>query len=427
MRTRPAFRPASYGLIFFALAGLSLLKASAITLTGSNGRAVEFAGIKEATEKGITAQVSAEGVLIGVPWSKLDLEALKSENPAIFTAYRKAMEGENVTLNLGIYAPAVPRGDDGMPIQEPPRPQYDGWETTTRGGVKFFIKMPKGAPKGILLVASGDRGNALPFAVRDDFGISPWREFQSKHQLAIFSYEYYNQGTEDPTVLESFADVEKNSGKVIIEALEDFASKLNVPDLASLPFCIHGSERTGAALAYSFLHWKPERVIAAVLSKGAFYNAEPSASSVKVPVLFVWGQYSNNADLWKAENHVETVFQKEIVKTSNWTSAREFRGSGMMSASAEYLGMEYLLEMIPLRLQEAPEAPEGEEEASALAEIDRGRGFTGQFKGYATAPIVSADAPVEEGATFIPTSRIAEMWAKFASGQLELPAPQSGE
>ena len=42
------------------------LPASAITLTGSNGRAVEFFLIKSATPKGITAQMVADGPVLGM-------------------------------------------------------------------------------------------------------------------------------------------------------------------------------------------------------------------------------------------------------------------------------------------------------------------------------------------------------------------------
>ena len=47
---------------------LPVLSVSAITLKGSNGRAVEFHTIKSATPKGITAQMVPDGPVLGIPW-----------------------------------------------------------------------------------------------------------------------------------------------------------------------------------------------------------------------------------------------------------------------------------------------------------------------------------------------------------------------
>ncbi len=77
---------------------------SAIQLTGSNGRTIDFAGIKEANKTGLVLKVKANSREVTVPWEKFDLAKLEAENPEMHAAYKAATEsGEATTLNLGTY------------------------------------------------------------------------------------------------------------------------------------------------------------------------------------------------------------------------------------------------------------------------------------------------------------------------------------
>ncbi|MDA8633889.1 hypothetical protein N9L71_09070 [Verrucomicrobiales bacterium] len=70
----------------------------AITLTGANGRKVNFAGIKEARKGGIMVQMEPDGDLIPIRWEKLDLTALKDENALVYSAYGDSCSNDEMAF-----------------------------------------------------------------------------------------------------------------------------------------------------------------------------------------------------------------------------------------------------------------------------------------------------------------------------------------
>lgn len=434
------FFPLLVGVFASGLFGLTPLKA--ITLTGATGRAVEFHLIKEATPKGLTVQLVAEGPVIGVTWEKLDLKALEREQQLIFAAYERAIAGETVELNLA--SGAMPAAAPASPSQAetPDTAKYPGWLDTKVGKIEFMLQMPASKPRGILLVSLDDFGRSFRYLYgSQDRGKGPWAEFQTKHDFALLSYEVDAGGQGgDPTKIDEFVFADKGSGRALESALGNFATKLKQPELLKLPFAIFGSERTGAAFAYSYLHYKPERILAAVISKGAFYDSAPRPETTKVPVLFIWGEYCKKHELWGSENHAESVLAKASPLKPNWTNGREFRGNSDLNPGMEYFGKQYLLEMIKSRLPEkksggvavaAPdggEAPEGgtatPSDAGALFdEIDRMKGYKGNVETGEMTKITDPATAMGEDETFIPSEAVGNLWKKFVLGELEPPTP----
>lgn len=427
-------------IIFLVVAPL----ASAITLTGANGRAVEFAGIKDATPKGITAQLTPEADLIGVPWSKLDLAALERDQKLIFAAYKRAKDGETIELNLGSYAENTPA--DGKP--KTAMPKYKGWIETQVGSTEFMIQLPLGKPRGILLLAIGDRGYSFRYVMGHEKGAGPWSSFQNKYDMALMTYRF-EDNDDDPTTLNEFAYAEKRSGAAVEAAIESLATKLKNPDLIDLPIAVYGSGQLGASFSYHFTMWKPERVLAAVCSQGAFYDAVPNEAAAAVPILFGWGEYSNVDELWDSENSAEAVLAKHASLKPNWTAGREFRGSNGLSPVLDHFEKSYLMEVVgmrlPERVEEKPEPKEEpeektegedseteeeepeEEKGPSVLPLDRAKGYIGTIKGGETLKIEDPAAEIPEGKTFIPNSKVAQMWKLLVTGELIPPPPPSVE
>lgn len=81
-----------------------LLAYEPISLTGSNGTVVAFAGIQKASSQGLTLIVNEGDKPILVPWNRFDLDKLL-EHKEIDAAYQTATSGGGtVPLNLGIFA-----------------------------------------------------------------------------------------------------------------------------------------------------------------------------------------------------------------------------------------------------------------------------------------------------------------------------------
>ena len=402
----------------------------AITLTGSNGRAVEFVKIKTATPKGLTAQVVADGPVIGIPWEKLDIDALSRDQRAIHEAYLRTQKGETVDLNLGGDSEGSANMEKGTGDSSR---KFPGWFDVKAGGIHFMMQMPPGKAKAILVLALGDDGE--PFVYLEDHvrGSGRWSDFQNKHGMALLTY---NLGVEarDVSSVHEFAFAHKGSAKSLVEAIKLFADMSSQPELTDLPIALYGTQRIGAAFVYNFVQTMPERVLAAVASKGAFYDAEPTEASLNVPMLILWGQYSNLHELWGSENSGEAVLGKHGPKNPLWTNGREYRGPGTQNQVSEYLSRQYLHELIALRMpkegtgEDGVEADSVEGDADAeggdpiIVELDRSKGLIGNVFSGEVLKITDPAAAIGEEETYIPTSDFGKIWKQFVTGELVPPA-----
>ncbi|MEQ1841596.1 MAG: hypothetical protein ABL994_14405, partial [Verrucomicrobiales bacterium] len=409
-----------------------------------------FVSIKTATPKGITAQMVEGGPVIGITWDKLDLKALEADQKVIHEAYLRSVKGETVQLNLGptsdapkpVAAKPVPGAPPAAvrPAETAPESRYPGWLDTKAGGFSFMLQMPPKKARGILFLGLGEYGDSFGYLHNHERGSGRWGAFQNKHGLALMTYDLGNAG-DDANAVPEFVFAQKGSGKALLSALDDFAVKSKQEDLKDLPIAFYGTQRVGAAFAYNFTQWMPDRVIATVASKGAFYDSEPSPASLRVPMLLIWGQYSNIPELWGSENSAKTVLAKYAAKNPNWTNGREFRGQGEQNAIVEHFGMEYLHEAIAMRLPKedskaadkpAAEAAEGvaaadsKPEASTapkLIEIDRAKGSLGNLATREVLKISDPAAVQTEEETFLPNSDIGKMWKEFIAGEMQPPSP----
>ncbi len=432
------FRP------FLALAALGLFVTApplpAITLTGSNGRAVEFHLIETASPKGLVVKMAAEGPAIGITWDKLDLAALQKDHPEIHAAYLRAQAGE--TVALGISEPAAMK--EGAPTAPAPEePKYPGWVDTQVGNVEYMLQMPASKPRGILLISQDDFGDAFRWVRLHERGTGYWGIFQTKFDMALLSYST-GDTNRNPTKVEDFMFPEKGSGKALFAALAKFASKLKQPGLVDLPIAIYGTERSGTAFGYNFVQHYPERILAAAFYDGGFYDAEPTEASAKVPMLFMWGQYSNRPELWGTQNTAPVILAKAAPLKPLWTNGREFRGRGEVNEVIEHFGKQYLIAMVEARLpKDAPEAPapetedkpaEGEAEAGAaeapaaaagglpvLPELNRAEGSVGNVLTGEVKKITDPDAVLGEEETFLPNAVVIRYWKEFVLGELKAP------
>lgn len=428
-------------VLIVTLIAFASLDADAITLTGSNGRAAELLGIKDATPKGLTAQTVADGPIIGIPWAKLDLAALERDQKLIFAAYERAVAGETVPLELGSFAKDQATTDGKIK-----RSKYMGWNDTEVGGKTFAIQMPLGQPRGILLLAVGDTGWSMRNLGGRDRGEGPWAEFQTKYGLAVLSYDF-DTGTSDPTVMDSFAFAEKGSGTQVMNAISNFAIEMKRPELVELPIAVCGMDRLGSSFAYHFALWKPEIILGGVFSKGGFYNAEPSPEAAKLPLAFIWGEYGNNHQLWQNENSAEHIMKKYASMKPNWMGAKEFRGDGKLTQLSDYFTKVCLRAILDERLPEKKAKPkpkpkpegeteegkaegetteeEGEEEMEEEKEpivlpFDRSSGMVGNFKTNEVVKITDPDADLTEDETFILSEDLGRSWKQFQTGELEV-------
>ena len=406
-----------------------------VAMTGANGKVVQFLGIKSATPKGITVQMTKGGPLIGITWDKLDLEILQKDHPHIFAAYQSAInDGETTVLNLGAFEDVTVKKSKKI---------VDGYYENSVSGIKFAIQMPAGKPKGVLVLLLDPFGESIYLLPRGFDRVSIYPDLRQKYRLALLAFNVPNARelaleAEDPIVF-----VDKRSGPALVKVIELFGKDSGHPELAKLPILFHGVGKTGAAFAYNFTQWKPGRVLAAVVSNGAFYSQTPTKQSAKVPLLFLWGQYNEDPVRWKANNTREEVFKANAALKPNWVSAMEYHGRDHSSQLHDYFARQFLRQMIDLRTSKekpkeaAPEDPEekqkekqnGEKEEETekpeplFADIPRDSSYVGDMKTFEYSKIEDPDAPLGENQTWLPSEEFAKMWQAFGLGSLEPPPP----
>ena len=383
-----------------------------ISITGSNGRVAAFLGIKTASAKGITVQMQADGPLIGITWNKLDLAKLKEQHPEIYAAYELAVkEGKPTDLNLGSFEdPAAKR----KRMLAKSTKSANGWYEKTIQGTRFVLQMPGGKAKGIIFVAMGDTGESHNIVPRGIPEVGIFGELQKRHQYAIMSYDASISTSRKPGEISDFVLPEKRIGENVLEAIEKISSDSKNTDLATAPIVFYGTGKIGAAFAFNFSQWKPERVIAAVVSNGAFYSQKPTEASAKVPVMFLWGEYNDYPERWGATHRREEIQKEYASLNPHWMDAMEFHGQGYESPLHVYFALEFLGEMIKKR---TPEEPGG-----ALADLSDGF-WVGDTKTFEISPRTDREKPLGENQTWLPDKEFAEMWKEFTTGKLKLPEP----
>ena len=416
LRKTPGMKNSGSVFFLFALClfveGLSISEGHAIPLAGSNGRIVEFEVVKKASPEGLTVQVEKGGDEIQLGWDKLDLEHLQKNHPALYQAYQAAQKGASTELHLGTTPdPAAP-----MKKSEPELKNYrdgaerHGWYETGGGGGKFGIQLPDQEVKGVLLVSMGQDGRSMRYM--GGVGVTRWAKFAEKFQFAVMSYEFpVTRGNGDYDVTKAapyiFAD---KSGEGVISALESFAEKAQKPALKEVPIAVFGFDVLGAAFAFNFVQNHPDRVIAAVVAKGAFYAAELNEDATKVPLLLLWGEYDQDIDRWNPFSDHQETYEKALELRPNWTHAMEPRGPSGETPLSFTMGMTFLNRMILARLN-----PEG-----GLKELNREDAWVGNLKTREIRRMEDPERVLEPHETWLPNGEVAKLWEDFSNGALAL-------
>lgn len=384
-----------------------------IPLAGSNGRVVEFSGVKSAGPTGLKVQLQSGGPLIDLSWDKIDLDHLKREHPAIYSAYERSKNGGETEINLGSMAPP-PESESPppAPVSAEELAKIAGRYTTNAGGAKFWIQMPKQAePRVVLLLAMGSDGYSFRYLGHPD--TTRWRVIAEKLSLAVMAYSFSSPGqVVEGFKVPPFVQADKGSGEAVLKALTEFGKLTGKPALEKLPIAIYGQDVVGSAFSFNFSQAFPERVIAAVASKGAFYSVKPTEASAKVPLMILWGQYDEDINLWEPVDTHQSIYEAGLPLKANWVYAMEPRAGAGESAQSQAFALGFLDRMILARL-----TPEGE-----MKDLDRSRSFVGDIDSAAISRLEDVDSVLEKSQTWLPDGEIGQMWEDFSNGVLKIPS-----
>lgn len=197
----------------------------------------------------------------------------------------------------------------------------------------------------------------------------------------------------------SYYEAEKWSGKIFLEALKKLAVASKHPEVAEAPIALWGHS-AGGQFNFNFACWKPERTIAFVANKGAYYGLNAKPSVRKVPALWILGQKDTEV---RVKNITER-YQDGRKSGALWALVPEPNEGHGVGRSRD-IGMVFLEEVLALRL----------DSLGKLQPINPSQGWLGDLATKTVTKNAGPDAgPKTLG--WLPGERTATLWVEVVGG-----------
>ena len=249
--------------------------------------------------------------------------------------------------------------------------------------------------RAVIVLTPGTNGDGRPWTADAD-----WRQLAREQGAALLGCSMRGQQGG------WYYDSERWSSGVMLRALDEMGRQAAHPELANAPLALWGHS-AGGQFNFNFACWKPERVLAFVVNKGAYYSGRPDAAARRVPGLWIAGQ--NDLDV-RLEN-ITSLFAENRRQGARWSLAIEPNAEHEMGHTKE-LGMVFLASA--LRALPAGGTPSA---AGSLVP-----GWIGDLTTHAIRP--EPATPPTEGArarldSWLPDETTARVWQAFVEGNLQ--------
>jgi len=117
--------------------------------------------------------------------------------------------------------------------------------------------------RALLVLVPGSNGDGR--AMAED---TVWQAFATKNKLAIIACRFTDK-PHDQGYIEDYVNVSRGSGQALLDAIGHFATQTGHAELSSAPLLLWGMS-AGGQFDYEMAAWKPEKVAAFIVNKGAF-------------------------------------------------------------------------------------------------------------------------------------------------------------
>lgn len=158
-------------------------------------------------------------------------------------------------------------------------PAIFNWEAQVGGDrvVAFRMWLPDPAQKieAVVFVVPGRNGDGRPAAEDPE-----WQGFARRHRCALMACKM--QGAD-------YWSAQDWSGRYVLQALDEFAKTTSHPELGTAKMAMWGHS-AGGQFSYSFICWRPDRVLAIVENRGHYINWEAGPATRRIPALWIAGE-----------------------------------------------------------------------------------------------------------------------------------------
>ncbi|HEY8902087.1 MAG TPA: SHD1 domain-containing protein [Chthoniobacterales bacterium] len=140
----------------------------------------------------------------------------------------------------------------------------------------------------------------------------------------------------------------KGSGKLLLEALDKFATTQNHPEVSKAPLLLWGHS-AGGQFNYNFACWKPDRTLAFVVNEGGyFYDTPASSLTHSTPAILFAGE----KDKPERVANITHLFQTGRMQGALWAYCLE-KGLGHSVGPSQHVAQQFFRSIVPLRLPES--------------------------------------------------------------------------
>jgi predicted esterase len=191
---------------------------------------------------------------------------------------------------------------------------------------------------------------------------------------------------------------DKGTGRALLEALQKLSRRSNHPEIKEAPLAMWGYS-AGGQFNYNFTSLTPERVIAFVAVKGAYYDAPTDSRSRSVPALFFIGEKDEAIRV----RNITDVFETNRRQGAPWCVAivpNEGHGIGKTVDFA----LSFFDAVIPQRL----------DHKGGLRVLNQSTAWLGNVTSHEIAAASSYSQPASD-AVWLPDESTALKWKQFVS------------
>lgn len=251
----------------------------------------------------------------------------------------------------------------------------------------FRLYLPDGLAKAraVIALVPGHNGDGRPMA--DD---QAWKDLANRTQCALLGCSMKGDAGG------AYYDPELWSGKVFLEALKKLAAESKHPEIADAPIAFWGHS-AGGQFNFNFANWKPERTLAFVANKGAYYGQNTRPTTKKIPALWILGV----KDTDERVKNITAKYEDGRKSGALWALVPE-PNEGHGEGRSREIGMIFIEESLASRL----------DSFGKLQPANPTKGWFGNLETKTVGQTLAPNAKVKDFSWF-PGPSTAKVWAEI--------------
>jgi len=211
---------------------------------------------------------------------------------------------------------------------------------------RFRVWIPDRAKpvRGMIALVPGSNQDG-----RGDASAGDWQALAAELGFGLVACQF-DSGSQDEI---GYCYAAQGSGKLLLEALQQFSKTQNRPEVAQAPLLLWGHS-AGGQFNYNFACWKPERTLAFIVNEGAGGYDTPLNSQTRfIPAILFVGE----KDTEERRRSITSLFLNSRSKGALWALCVE-KGVGHAVGPSRRIAQQFFRSVVRLRLSGAsPKTP----------------------------------------------------------------------